>query len=535
MRAICSSKCESQHAQLQTMANAAPSVRAHRIHRRELILAVAIGVPMVAVHLLFFFWPFRYREVHPLLEHTFRSKVDVRHYHRIYFPNPGFVAEDVTFYRHGDKNIPPLATMTRMTVSGTWLGLFFHPHRLRQIRVEELHVQIPPPGTKARGMDFDQGVISTTQSKIQIETILADHTTLDFLRAGEPPLRFDFGQLQVNHVQQGQPFTFTAKIATPDPQGVVVADGSVGPIRTSDYAGTPVSGNYTLAQSDLRGIDGITGHAKATGHYSGTFSGVHVAGTAIIPDFRAGDGHQTALDTAYQLVVNGQNGDVQILSAQVRTGNSVITAAGAVAGNPRKVTLGFASEDSRLGQLLDLVEQSTPTVAGDVQFHAEANFTSGPGPFLRRLHLTGDVSLHQGHFVSARQRSVDAFSARVRKNPPGDSKDSAPDDPTLVYAAASTHVRFQDGIAYVPDIVVTLPGAEAKLHGTFNLLNTSIHLTGTAALEKSLSHAATGWKSILLKPLSPFFRHKEAGAVVPIAVTGTAQNPKLGQDVLHDK
>ena len=40
---------------------------------------------------------------------------------------------------------------------------------------------------------------------------------------------------------------------------------------------------------------------------------------------------------------------------------------------------------------------------------------------------------------------------------------------------------------------------------------------------------------MLLKPLNPFFHHKDQGAVVSVAVTGTAQHPKIGQNVLHDK
>lgn len=513
----------------------ASSARKHRIHRRELILAIAIAVVMVTVHLLFFFWPFRYREVHPLLERTFRSKVDVRKYHRIYLPHPGFVADDVTFYRHGDKSIPPLATMKRMTVSGTWLGLIFHPHQLRLIRLEELHVQIPPPGTKARGMDFDQGVLSTSQSKMQIDTILADHTTLDLLRHGEGPLRFDIGQLQINGVQQGKPLRFTAAVATPEPQGVVVADGSIGPFRTSDYGATPLSGHYRLEQSDLRGIDGITGHAQGQGQFGGTFAGVLVAGTASIPDFRAGDAHKVPLDATYQVVVKKQQGDVEIQNAQVRSGDSVISASGSIMGNPKTVTLQFGSQDGRLHQFLDMVEHGEPTVDAAVRFSAKANFASGPGPLLQRLHLTGQIALDQAHFITAKQQSVDAFSARVQKTPPGQSKDAAPGQPPMVYVAASSHTRFQNGVAYLPDIVVTLPGAVARLHGTFNLLNTDVHLTGTAALQKSLSHATTGWKAALLKPLSPFFRHKPEGAVVAIAVTGTAENPKLGQNMLHTK
>ena len=163
-----------------------------RIHVTEAVTAALIALAMIAVHLMFFFWPFRYRQVHPLLEQVFESKVTVSHYHRTYFPHPGFVAEGVTFYRHGDTRIPPLATVQRMTVKGQWGMLLFHPHLLYEIRLESLHVQIPPAGTKARGMDFDNGVIDTSESKLKIETICADGTVLDFLRHGDSsdPVQF---------------------------------------------------------------------------------------------------------------------------------------------------------------------------------------------------------------------------------------------------------------------------------------------------------------------------------------------------------
>ncbi|HUB18221.1 MAG TPA: hypothetical protein VL990_06280, partial [Acidobacteriaceae bacterium] len=73
-----------------------------RVRATEAAITGLIALTMIAVHLMFFFWPFRYRMVHPLLEKVFESRVVVRAYHRTYFPHPGFVAEDVTFDRHGD-------------------------------------------------------------------------------------------------------------------------------------------------------------------------------------------------------------------------------------------------------------------------------------------------------------------------------------------------------------------------------------------------------------------------------------------------
>ena len=223
------------------MASSPPSVATEQRrttsgkHKRqiiELVLFAALVLALAGVAVMLHYWPFRYREVHPLLEHTFRSKVVVKRYHRTYFPHPGYVAEGITFYRLGDMQIPPLATLDRMTVVGTWTNLIFHPHELYEIRLGGLHVQIPPPGTQAREKDFDGGMVASSSQQIQIETIVADGTTLDFLAGdAKAPLRLSFPTLQIHNVHQGQPLTFSARVLMPKPQGTVVANGSIGPFR----------------------------------------------------------------------------------------------------------------------------------------------------------------------------------------------------------------------------------------------------------------------------------------------------------------
>lgn len=510
-----------------------PSVKTRRrIRATEWVTLGIVAAAMVGVHLMFFFWPFRYRQVHPLLQEIFQSRVDVKGYHRTYFPHPGFVAEHVTFYRHGDTSIPPLATIDRMQVVGHWTTLLFHPHRLNLILLQGLHVQIPPPGTKARGMDFDGGVISTSQSEMQIETIGADGTMLDFLRHGQAPLRFGFTQLQIHDVEQNKPLQFDLRVKMPGPPGTAVAQGRLGPFRTTSYATTPLAGTYQLLETDLSRLPGVSGHATAEGQFNGTFAHVDVKGKAAIPDFRAGSAHQVRFDAGYHLVVNGNNGEVQIVSADVKNGASTILASGSVAGSPRKVDLTLATTQGDVNGLLRIVEQENPEVAGKIDFHAAVEYQPGPGPFLKHVQLRGTVALASIHFLTpADKQKMDAFSARVDRDPPPDAKD----DPPPVTAEAESDTRFDNGMAYFPDIQFRMPGARAHLHGTFNLLDARVHLTGKVALDRSLPHAVTGWKAVLLKPLAPFFRHKHAGAVVPIAVTGTAQQPKIGEDVLHDK
>ncbi|MGA8532052.1 MAG: AsmA-like C-terminal region-containing protein [Acidobacteriaceae bacterium] len=491
-----------------------------------------VAAAMVAVHLMFFFWPFRYRQVHPLLEAIFESRVEVHGYHRTYFPHPGFVADHVTFYRHGDTSIPPLATIDRMQVVGHWTTLLFHPHLLNLILLQGLHVQIPPPGTKARGMDFDGGVISASQSELKIETIAADGTTLDFLQHGQPPLRFHFMQLQVDDVEQNKPLQFDLRVKIPGPPGTVVAQGRVGPFKTTSYGTTPLAGTYQLLEADLSRLPGVAGHATAAGRFYGMFAHVDVEGKAAIPDFRAGSAHLVRFDSAYHLVVNGNNGDVQIQSAEVKSGASTIAASGSVAGSPKKVDVTLATRNGDVNGLLRIAEEANPEVEGKINFQAAVEYSSGPGPFLKRVRLRGKVSLAGMHFATPEEKDkMDAFSARVSKDSPPDAKS----DPPAVTARAESDARFDNGMAYFRDIRLQMPGARAHLHGTFNLLNQQVHLTGKVALQRSLPHAETGWKAVLLKPLAPLFRHKRAGAVVPIAVTGTAQQPKIGEDVLHDK
>ncbi|HTV82569.1 MAG TPA: AsmA-like C-terminal region-containing protein [Acidobacteriaceae bacterium] len=531
-----------------------------RWHGAAWLAGGLVALAAAGVVLVFVFWPYRYRKVHPLLEQEFQSQVEVRRCYRTYFPHPGFVADGVTFWRRGHTGEVPFATVDHLHMVGTWTGLLFTPHTLYQIWLRGVRVQIVLKGegtpaaksTHVRGGSTEQsgeaemrartdaGAAKMESSpgtkkrnrpeadKLHIETIVAYGATLDFLRHGQAPLHFVFGTLQIHNVQSGEPLTFFARARLPMLNAVVEANGKLGPLRPGHYAEMPTEGAYSLADMDLRRVSKLHGSASASGRYSGSVEQIAVQGKLAIPNLQAGTGHVERLDAAYSATVKALQRELDIESAEVRMAGSTVMANGRVAGDPRLARVNFTTQDGDLERLLEVVEEGTPSVAGKVSFVAQAEFGNGPAPFLKRLRLQGRVVVKDVTFVQSRlQKTVDAFSARARKQKNKDVVE--------VNVAASGETTFREGTAYLRDVRVTLPGATARLEGTFNLLNTRVNLTGKVGMQQTLSKDMTGWKRWLLAPLNPFFRQGKAGAVVPVAVTGTAGNPKIGQNLLHNR
>ena len=69
--------------------------------------------------------------------------------------------------------------------------------------------------------------------------------------------------------------------------------------------------------------------------------------------------------------------------------------------------------------------------------------------------------------------------------------------------------------------------------GKYTLDGKKFDFTGKVRTDAKLSQMTTGWKSILLKPVDPFFSKNGAGTEVPIKVTGTQSAPRFGLDFHH--
>ena len=93
------------------------------------------------------------------------------------------------------------------------------------------------------------------------------------------------------------------------------------------------------------------------------------------------------------------------------------------------------------------------------------------------------------------------------------------------------HVDLRNATATFVDSSFSVPGASARMHGTYNLQSQVVDLHGTLKTDVELSKLTSGFKSALLKPFDVFFKRKHAGAVVPVHLIGTYKDPQAGLDL----
>ncbi|MGD0825173.1 MAG: hypothetical protein ABR908_11360 [Terriglobales bacterium] len=92
---------------------------------------------------------------------------------------------------------------------------------------------------------------------------------------------------------------------------------------------------------------------------------------------------------------------------------------------------------------------------------------------------------------------------------------------------------LSDALISFSQLDYRVPGTQVNLTGTYSLDGNIFDFHGKARLDATLSHMVTGWKSILLKPVDPFFSKNGAGTEIPVKITGTKSEPHFGLDFGH--
>ncbi len=477
-------------------------------------------------------WPYRYNNVEPLLNKVFASQIKMEHYHRTYFPNPGFVATGLTLRRNFAPDVPPIGSASNLVVQGRWTDLLLFRHRVRLVEVEGLHVVLPAKGSRAQREDFPPGSSADFSGPPTIVEQLNIHgATLDIMRTDGNRYTFPIHQLIIRNLRQGQTVGYTLDMQNAKPLGHIQAEGTFGPLIPNNLGETPVSGTFTFSAADLADIHGISGALTAGGHFHGTLAAIEADSTSQVPDFAVGKGRPTSIEAMVHSTINGLNANSVLHLIEVRIGATTVRAQGSVIGSPKVTNLDITVTNGRAQDLLRPFLHDEAPVTGAVRLRSRVYLAPAKKgrKFLQRLRMTGDFDIPVQRLTNRpTEQKLSAFSQRAQNL-------KIPKDEVNVLSSLKGRAEIRNGIVSTENMTFQIPGASVDLTGTFNLHGGDVHMLGDLHMQSDISHITTGFKSLLLKPLAPFFRKDHAGAVVPIAITGSPRHYKVSQNLLHHK
>src|SRR6266567_3842276 len=519
-----------------------PTFKLSRKGKRWICAAVALIVALIAGGAYVRTnWPYRYRKIHPLLEDVLASHVKISEYHRTYFPNPGFVAIGLTLRRKTAPDLPPLGSAEKLVVQGRWSDLLLLRQRIELVDITNLHIVVPPIGSRANQEDFPPGSAKDFGGpETAIEHLRVRNGAFDIMRKSGGRLSFPIRELDLRKFEHGKAMLYEVDMGNAKPSGRIQAKGSLGPIASNDLGQTPVAGDFTFTSVVLHDVGDIRGTLSSAGHFKGTLAAIEADASSNTPDFAVDDGKPTAVAGSIECVVNGINGNVAIHRIETKTGATVVHAAGAIAGSPKITNLDITVDRGRAEDVLRPFMRREVPIVGPVRLRSHAYIGPSGDPFLQRIRVDGVFDVPTERITDRKtEKNLTAFSERAQgmksQSTDGKSADSPDASSTDALSSIKGPAKIRNGIVSSRHLVFQVAGAEADLSGTFAFHGQVVHLLGDLKMESDISHAATGFKSFLLKPLAPFFKKRNAGAVIAIAVTGGPGHYQVTQDLGHNK
>lgn len=347
------------------------------------------------------------------------------------------------------------------------------------------------------------------------------------------PFKIVINKATLEDVNRYSPSSFRAELTINEPQGIIHSVGQLGPWNWNDAGQTPLTGSFTFDQADLSTVGKLEGYLNAQGKFTGPLSRVACSGIISVPQFGTASGsHTLPLLTTFHATVNGLNGDTALNNAESRLNHTVIQSQGEIKGDRQQpgktVHLHLSLNAGQVDDLLLLFTRNQqPSMAGAISFQADADLPPGNPGFLKKLQLRGDFGMSDSRFTKpSTQTPIDHLS----KSAEGMSKKQEKEDPRIVCSDIKGHVSTQNGIATLSGVSFTIPGARARVSGTFNLIDKTVHLEGTLRTTGKISDTTSGLKAGLLKVISPFLKEHSV-TVVPFKITGTAQHSVFALDL----
>ena len=508
------------------------------------LVVLIVAVVLEARHLLAHAQPILRARVIETLSARFKTKVELADLDVSIADGLNVSGKGLHIYGPTDPNptesgVQALISIQEFRFRTGLVGLFHSPMRVATVYVKGMELNIPPREDQRRlseMRDSSGQKINKMKMSIFVDKFVCEDTRLvvNTYKPGKEPLVFQISQLDMKEIGPGQPLRFDATLVNPKPVGNIKSAGSFGPFRENSPRETAVAGAYSFTQADLGTLPGIGGMLSSTGKYTGSLGKIEVSGVTDTPDFQLDtSGHPVALHTDFQAIVDGTDGDTYLQPVRARFLHSSFTARGKVirTRNPKghDIELSVVMDHARVEDLLQLgVKTDPPILSGPVTMQAKLSIPPGAENVANRLKLDGTFKIAGGLFSNEKiQEKIDALSLRSR----GEPKEAEEHAEVGVPSEIGGVFRLDEGLFTFSLLHFAVPGTHADVAGQYSLNGDIFDFHGTAKLDAKLSQMMTGWKSVLLKPVDPFFSKHGAGTELPFKVTGTRSEPKFGLDL----
>jgi len=502
--------------------------RAVRKSRRWLI-ALLVVLAVIAGAMIWlgrYFSPLLRKQAIIMLSNRFDSEVEIGDFHASLW-NLQIQGGSLVIRHHGRRDVPPLITIDKFFADADLMEVFGKKWRIHKIKVQGLALQFPP-----RNQRDGKVVVKGRDIPVAVDEFVADNTRLVLIpsKPGKDPHVFDIHQLVMHGLGLGRAASFHTELTNATPPGEIQSVGQFGPWDKEEPSTTPVRATYTFSNADLSVFKGIAGILSSKGEFEGPLDDLQVKGETTTPDFMVTlGGHKVSLTTDFRAVVDGSNGDTLLYPVVAHFLNTTLTCNGGVVklanGQGRVIKLHVTSDNGRVEDLMALaVKASQPPMTGTVKLNTSFELPPGQGDISDRLVLDGHFAIQQGRFTKETVREkLKALSRRALGQPKDEDAGSDVTDLAGRFA-------LKDGLLIFRDLTFQVSGALVQLSGSYGLKDENLDLHGKLHLQAKLSQTMTGFKSMLMKAVDPFFR-KNGETVLPIRITGNREHPSIGLDL----
>ena len=242
--------------------------------------------------------------------------------------------------------------------------------------------------------------------------------------------------------------------------------------------------------------------------------------------------HPMPLHTKFHAIVDGTNGDTRLDPVNATLLHSRIIARGDVASVPGKghhIALDVIVQPGHTQDMLTLAVGPSLVMTGSLVLHTKLSIPPGKESVTKKMRPQGRFRSPSARFTDPKvQDKIDQLSLRAQGQPDKAKQDAAHTINANIPSDLKARFTLRNRLLTITGLHYDVPGADIAMNGTYTLDSNQVDFQGTARLDAKVSQMVTGWKSLLLKPVDPFFSKNGAGTEVPISITGTRNDLHFG-------